>query len=311
MARVRLDPMTPAALDAWRRERAVTGPLPEASPAQRQEPLVILLDGEPVGRVLLAAAEGDEAPGWSVRAIDTSLHSDDTEEWAEVLTAIADHALAHGAAVVDTTVPRRLAPVFEAAGYRTTGTVHAKRLALHDGHFQDDRRVAVRPMDAAERAQFAAEARELVRAGVLRDGPATLPGGGVPLADRIDRIDRIDSIDRIDRSDEAGADDTGGPDRELLLTATVDGTPVGRVWATLVREDGGALDVVGHVLEIFPEHRGLRLTPSLLGALARHVRDLGVRDVHLQIHGPDDRARARLERAGLDVADVHLRRDLG
>jgi hypothetical protein len=303
MTRVRLDPMSPAALDAWRRERAVSGPLPEVSSDDRQEALSILLDGEPVGRVLLAAAELDEHPGWSVRAIDTSLHSDDTEEWAQVLTAIADHALAQGAAVVDTTVPRRLAPVFEAAGYRTTGTVHAKRLALQAAHFQDDRRVAVRPMDAAERASFAAEVRELVRAGVLRDGPASLPGGGVPLADRIDRLDQSET------DDDSGPG--SGPDRELLLTATVDGAAVGRVWATLVPDEDGSLDVVGHVLELFPEQRGLRLTPSLLGALARHVRDLGVRDVHLQVHGPDDRARASLGRAGLDVADVHLRRDLG
>ena len=299
MARVRLDPMTPAALDAWRRERAVSGPLPEESSAERQEALSILLDGKQVGRVLLAAAGSGGHPGWSVRAIDTSLHSDDTDEWAQVLTAIADHALAHGAAVVDTTVPRRLVPVFQAAGYRTTGTVHAKRLLLQAAHFQDDRRVAVRPMDAAERARFAAEVRELLRAGVLRDGPASLPGGGVPLADRIDRLDKSETSDG------------SGPDGELLLTATVDGTAVGRVWATMVPDEDGSLDVVGHVLELFPEHRGRRLTPSLLGALARHVRSLGVRDVHLQVHGPDDRARATLERAGLDVADVHLRRDLG
>ena len=99
------------------------------------------------------------------------------------------------------------------------------------------------------------------------------------------------------------------PELELLMVGTVDGVMVGRAWATLVERDG-ALDFYGNTIDLLPEHRGQRLTPSFLGALRRHVHDLGVRDVHLRVYGHDVGARRTFVDAGAGVEDVHLRKDL-
>jgi len=99
------------------------------------------------------------------------------------------------------------------------------------------------------------------------------------------------------------------PPLELLMTGTVDGVPVGRAWATLV-EKNGALDFLGNTIDLFPEHRGQRLTPSFLGALRRHVQEIGVRDVHLRVYGHDTAARRTFLGAGAGIEDVHLRKEL-
>lgn len=303
--RVRLSPMTAAELAAWRLERRGTREaIPEPSRAEDQEALVVLVDGERVGRAVIgcttcdAGAGGTSADGragqehrFSVRALEVDLTSDHTEEWAEVLSAIADHARERGAGSLRTAVRPRLVSLFEAAGYRATATSHAKRLD-EAPQLQEDRRVEVRPMDADERRQFALDARALVEAGT---------GSGL--------IDPELSPELLAAG--LGRLATGElPADEVLMVGQVDGRPVGRLWGTLVRHDD-ALDFVGRIIELYPAFRGQRLTPSFLGAMARHLRVLGVRDFHVRVHGHDVRARHTFDEVGVEVRDVHLRRDLG
>lgn len=293
MVHARLTPMPPAELEDWRAARR-GGPdaLPEAVPGEELEALVVVVDDVAVGGVLVGCSPTGDARRCSVRALETTIPSDATEVWAAVLTAIADHARDGGADAVITAVPPRLAPLFQASGYRATLTTHAKTLDA-DAKFQEDRRVAVRPMDAAERRSFAADARGMLEAGMLEAG--LLLGPDAPLERLHERLDRL-------------AEDPL-PAEEVLVTATVDGQPVGRCWGTLVERDGG-LDFLGHVIELFAPFRGQRLTPSFLGAMSRHVRELDVRDVSLRLYGHDQRARRSFVEAGVALADVHLRRDL-
>jgi GNAT superfamily N-acetyltransferase len=104
------------------------------------------------------------------------------------------------------------------------------------------------------------------------------------------------------------------PADELLMTGTLGegGEPVGRAWATLVRPDGpeGPVDFLGNTLDLFEPFRGQGLTKSFLGALVRHVRELGVRDVHLRVYAHDAGARRTFLEHGAGIDDVHLRRDL-
>lgn len=284
--------MSPAELDEWRAARSGTErALPESDDGL--EALVVLVDDVPVGGVLVACTEEEGRRRCSVRVLETSVPASAVEEWAAVLTVIGEHARDGGADAVLTTVPPRLAPVFQAAGFETTVTTHAKRLDA-DVQFQDDRRVSVRPMDRDERRAFAADATALLRSGML--------GAGV-----------LQSLDvSVDRLEErlARLGDEPVPEGEVLLTGLVDGCPVGRAWGTLVEREG-ATEFLGNVMELFPEFRGQRLTPSFLGAMSRHVRALDVRGVHLRLYGHDERARRSFLGAGVAIADVHLRKDLG
>jgi hypothetical protein len=101
------------------------------------------------------------------------------------------------------------------------------------------------------------------------------------------------------------------PEGELLLVGLLDGVPIGRLWATLVTTDDGHLDFLGNLVDLFPEFRGRRLTPSFLGALRRHLDTLGVRDVQGRLYAHDAAARRTVVEEGADIADVHLRKELG
>ncbi|UMG93759.1 GNAT family N-acetyltransferase [Nocardioides sp. TF02-7] len=158
---------------------------------------------------------------------------------------------------------------------------------------QDDRRVAVRPMVDEERRRFAADARDLLVAGMERAG--VVDPGAIGLAGLDDRL--------------AGLAADPPPAGELLMMGSVDDVVVGRAWATLVRREDG-LDFHGNTIELFPEHRGQGLTKSFLGALRPYVQELGVREVRLRVYGHDERARRTFLAEGAGVADVHLRKDL-
>lgn len=292
MDRVSLTPMSPAALAAWREERRGTADaVPDQAPGEEHESLEVVVDDRRVGRVLLVRGEEGGVRGCSVRALETDLPPYAMEVWAEVLTAIAERARDAGDEALTTAVSPRLAPVFEAAGYRATVTHHAKRLDAR-ARFQEDRRVDVRPMDVLERLRFSEAVRAIVDDGKHR---VDLWGTAMSRARLEERIGRLA--------------DVPAPDGELLMTALVDGRPVGRAWASLVVQDD-ALDFFGHVIELDPEHRGQGLTRSFLGALSRHLHDLGVRDVHLPVYGEDERVRRSFNAAGVVVNDVHLRKDL-
>ena len=60
----------------------------------------------------------------------------------------------------------------------------------------------------------------------------------------------------------------------------------------------------------FPEFRGQGLTRSFLGALRRHVQEIGVRDVHLRVYAHDSGARRTFVDEGAGIDEVHLRKDL-
>ena len=80
------------------------------------------------------------------------------------------------------------------------------------------------------------------------------------------------------------------------MTGLVDGEPVGRAWATLVTDDEGNVDFHGNTIDLFPQFRAQGLTRSFLGALRRHVREVGVRDVHLPCLRPRRRRPPDLRR---------------
>jgi hypothetical protein len=160
---------------------------------------------------------------------------------------------------------------------------------------QEDRRVSIRPMSLGERQRFAAEAAGLLRAGMASAG--VLAGEDAPLGELDDQI--------------AGLGADPAPEGELLLMGVVDGVPVGRLWATLVTyPEGGGLGFRGNLVELYPEFRGQRLTPSFLGALRRHLLTLDVRDVQGRLYARDANARRTVIEEGARIDDVHLRKDL-
>jgi len=107
----------------------------------------------------------------------------------------------------------------------------------------------------------------------------------------------------------AGLAGDPAPEDELLLTGVVDGESVGSAWGTLVAHER-ALDFHGHSIHLAPEHRGQGLSRSFLGAIARYVSDLGLRDVHLRVYGYDQWARGLfVPHAGV-LDEVHLRKEL-
>lgn len=295
MSTARVDPMPGTELDAWRASGSAAGaPLPEAPEGAHREAVSLTVDGVRVGGALLDHTDDAGRRLCAVRVLQTTLPRDATGPWAAVIAALESHVLARGVTTLTTAVAPELAGVFGDAGFRATMTTVAKRLDPGSAtELQEDRRVSVRPMDADERTRFVADVGGQLRAGMARAGVVDVASS---------RLDELEA--RLAR-----LGDDPPPEDELLITGTVDGVAVGRAWATLVERDG-ALDFYGNTLDLFPEHRGQRLTPSFLGALRRHVDAIGVRDVHLRVYGHDAGARRTFLEQGAGVADVHLRKDL-
>ena len=295
MSTARVDPMPAAELAAWRASRVASGTaLPDPSDDAHLEAVTLTVDDVTVGGVLLEHVDDAGRRRCAVRVLHTTLPRDADGPWTAAISALEAFARARGATTLSTAVAPELARVFGAAGFQATMTTVGKRLDPDSApELQEDRRVAVRPMDAAEREQFVTDVREQLRAGMARAGVVDRESSR--LGEMEARLTRL-------------ADDP--PPDELLMTGTVDGVAVGRAWATLVEREG-ALDFYGNTIDLLPEHRGKRLTPSFLGALRRHVHELGVRDVHLRVYSHDADARRTFLDEGAGVEDVHLRKDLG
>lgn len=295
MSTARVAPMPAANLEVWRTSRSKAGsPLPEASTDHHLEAISLTVDDVLVGGALLEYADDASRQRCFVRVLQSTLPRDAGAAWSSVIAALEAFVRARGVTTLTTAVAPELAGVFGAAGFRSTMTTVGKRLTPDLApQLQQDRRVAVRPMTDDERVQFVADVGEQLRAGMARAGVAD-PGSL--------------GLDDLDRRLVALAEDPAPT--EMLMMGTVDGVPVGRVWATFV-EDDGAVDLHGNTIDLFPEHRGQRLTPSFLGALRRYVADIGVRDVRFHLYGHDTSARRSLNEVGVGIEDVHLRKDLG
>ncbi|WP_193613018.1 GNAT family N-acetyltransferase [Nocardioides lijunqiniae] len=296
MSRARVLPMPGPELAAWREARAADGvPLPQPARDGAQSAVTVEVDGVAVGGALLELTPDVGGTRCSLRVLQTTLPRDADEHWAAAVAALEARARTLGAAVLVAGVAPELARVFTAAGFQATMTGIGKRLDPASApELQEDRRVAVRPMTRTEREQYVVDVRGLLTAGMERAGVLS-PGAG-----RIEELEERLARLALDPS----------PEDEMLMTAEVDGTPVGRAWGTFVERDG-ALDFLGHSIDLFPEHRGQGLTKSFLGALRRHVHEVGVRDVHLRVYGHAESARQTFLAAGAGVADVHLRKELG
>ena len=295
MITARLVPMPEPELAQWREARAGGGaPVPEPDDHGRQEALIVQVDQVDVGGTVLQLLEEADGVRCMVRVLETTLPHDATGPWTAVVAALETRARSLGATALAAAVAPDLAAVFGQAGFQATMATMGKRLdPAGASELQDDRRVSIRPMTVAERQGFAADVREQLRAGMGRAGVIDRAASG--LGEMEDKI--------------AGLTADPPPETELLMTGLVDGVPVGRAWATLVPSDDG-LDFFGNTIDLFPEHRGQGLTKSFMGALRRHVHELGVRDVHLRVYGHDQGARRTFLDNGAGVADVHLRKDL-
>lgn len=287
--------MLDAELTQWRAARAGDGvPIPEPDDKGRLEAVTVQVDHVDVGGAVFQHIKDADGIRCLVRVLQTTLPHDATDAWAAVVAALEAHARAHGATTLAAAVAPDLVSIFGKAGFQATMATIGKRLdPTEAAELQEDRRVEVRPMTPAERQRFAEEVREQLYAGMGRAGVVDRSGS------------RLDEME--DRIAELAADPP--PDTELLMTGLVNDIPVGRAWATLVVNDGD-LDFFGNTIDLFPEHRGQGLTKSFLGALRRHVHEIGVRDVHLRVYGHDQGARRTFIDNGAGVAEVHLRKDL-
>lgn len=287
--------MPEAELEQWRASRAGdAAPVPEPDDHGRQEAVVIQVDQVEVGGAVLQHVEEGGRTRCLVRVLQTTLPHDAPGPWAAVVAALEDHARAAGATTLAAAVSPDLVSVFGRSGFQATMATMGKRLDPSAApELQEDRRVAVRPMTDEERQRFSVEVREQLYASMGRAGVIDRAGS------------RLDVME--DRIEQLAADPP--PESELLLMGLVDGVPVGRAWATLVPGEDG-LDFFGNTIDLFPEHRGQGLTKSFMGALRRHVHEIGVRDVHLRVYGHDEDARRTFLDSGAGIADVHLRKDL-
>ncbi|WP_167736068.1 GNAT family N-acetyltransferase [Nocardioides sp. 503] len=295
MSRARVLAMPGPELAAWREARAADGsPLPEPARDGTQEAVTLEVEGVAVGGALLELTPDVGGTRCSVRVLQTTLPRDADEHWAAAVAALEAHGRGLGAAVLVVGVAPELARVFTAAGFLATMTGIGKRLDPGSApELQEDRRVAVRPMTREERERYVVDVRGLLTDGMERAGVVSPAAGrNEELEERLARV----SLDPP-------------PEDEMLMVAEVDGTPVGRAWGTFVERDG-ALDFLGHSIDLFPEHRGQGLTKSFLGALRRHAHEVGVRDVHLRVYGHAESARRTFVAAGAGVGDVHLRKEL-
>jgi len=287
--------MPQAQLEEWRAASAEL-PLPEPVEGEEFEALSVVVDEVVAGGAVLTYDEQGGRSRASVRRLQTTVPHDAAEVWAALIAALEAHVRGRGVVTLVTAVPPALAGAFRVAGFKATMTTVTKRLDPDSApELQEDQRVSVRPMDLDERRQFATEVTTFLRSGMERAG--VLAGSGASLGELDERVARL-------------GDETP-PEGELLMMGLVDGEPVGRAWATLVTDDDGAIDFLGNTIDLFPQFRGQGLTRSFLGALRRHVREIGVRDVHLRVYAHDTGARRTFVDNGAGVDDVHLRKDLG
>jgi GNAT superfamily N-acetyltransferase len=291
----RLLPMPDAELAAWADARAADGvPLPEPYGDDEHEAVTVEVDGVVVGGALLAYGQEKQGLRCSVRVLQTTLPRDAVEHWTDVARAFEEHGRTRGVTTLSTAVAPELTAAFGRAGYQATMISASGSLDRDTApDLQVDHTVAVRPMDTAERMRFVQEAREILVAGMTQAGVVN------PAANGLDELDA-----RLRRLIEDPP-----PSEELLLTATVNGEPVGSAWATLVRR-GDALDYHGNSMFLYPEHRGRGLSKSFLGALVRQAEELGVADVHVNVLGRDQWARQNFLRDPGGVNDVQVRKDL-
>ncbi|WP_299058352.1 hypothetical protein [uncultured Nocardioides sp.] len=295
MVDVRLVPLSAADLAAWRDQSEAAGsPLPVPEPGDGYDAREVVVDDVAVGGVVLTTAPDGLLVRCSIRELQTTLSPDDGPRWAAVVAALEACARELGADTMVTSIAPDLVPPFRDAGFGATMTTHGKELEPDSPlELQEDQRVAVRPMTPAERTAFVTEAQVFLRSGMDRAGVA---GADATLAGLDGRL--------------AALAEDPPPTDELLMVGTVDGTPVGRAWATLRRADDGTLDFLGNTLDLFPEHRGQGLTKSFLGALRRHVHEIGVRAVTLNVYGHDAGARRTFLDNGAGIGRVLLRKDL-
>jgi len=291
----RVAPMPAAQLEEWRAATVTSAPLPEPTEGDGYDAVVLVVDDVVAGGAVLTYEEQGGRSRASVRRLQSTLPHDADDAWAAVLMALEAHVRTRGVVTLVTAVPPDLAGVFRAAGFKATMTTVSKRLDPDTApELQEDQRVSVRSMDADERRQFATEVSAFLRSGMERSG--VLAGSGAPMGELDERVARL-------------GDETP-PEGELLMMGLVDGEPVGRAWATLVTDDDGAVDFLGNTIDLFPQFRGQGLTRSFLGALRRHVQEIGVRDVHLRVYAHDAGARQTFVDNGAGIDDVHLRKDL-
>lgn len=289
-------PMPDERLEQWRAASTRTAvPLPEPVDGDGFEAVVLVLDDVEVGGALLTYDEQGGRRRALVRRLHTTLPRDARTAWGVVLAALEERVRQREVQIVVTAVPPDLAGAFREAGYQATMTTVSKRLDPGSAsELQEDRRVSVRPMTPGERREFASQVLGFLREGMERSGVLAGPGAGLgELEDRVARLAEEPS-----------------PDDELLMMGLVDGEPVGRAWATLVTDEEGAVDFHGNTIDLFPRFRGQGLTRSFLGALRRHVHELGVRDVMLRVYAHDAGARRTFVDNGAGINDVHLRKDL-
>jgi GNAT superfamily N-acetyltransferase len=289
-------PMPEERLKQWRDASiATSAPLPEQVDGDGYDPVILLLDDVEVGGAVLTYDEQGGRRRAAVRRLHTTLPRDSRAAWGPVLAAVELHVRKRGVQTLVTAVPPDLAGAFRDAGYQATMTTVSKRLDPGAApELQDDRRVSVRPMEPVERQAFASEVMTFLRAGMERAG--VLAGSGADLTELAARVARLA--------------EEPPPADELLMMGLVDGEPVGRAWATLVTDEAGAVDFHGNTIDLFPRFRGQGLTRSFLGALRRHVHEIGVRDVLLRVYAHDAGARRTFVDNGAGINDIHLRKDL-
>jgi GNAT superfamily N-acetyltransferase len=285
----RLVPMPADVHAAW---RGSAPPPPDGD--HELEALEIEVGDVVVGGVLLDHAEPAGVRRTTIRLLETSLDPDDRVHWPVVLAALEDHLARRGTTTVVTAVGPALLARFQEAGYAATMTGVGVTLAGRAERLVDDvGRVVLRPMGADERRRWVPDARDFLRGGMVRAGVLVHPDAPMAQVDR-----RLDAI---------LADP---PPQEVLLTATADGTPVGRFWGTVVPGPDGRHDLVANTLDLLPEHRGRGLMRPFLAAVETYAREHGHHDVRARVYALAGQARATLLGVGLGLDDVHLRKDL-
>lgn len=296
MITARVRPMPAADLADWRAARTADGlPLPE--PDDEQVAVLVELDGVTVGGALLRLSRQGEELRCVVLVIQTTVPPDAVDHWQAVADTLAEHARSLGARVVVARIDSGLTAAFGRAGFKATMLEGSGTLDPGSRpDLQEDRRISVRPMTAEERARFVQQGAEVIRAGMARAGVAGPDSPGLV---------------ELDAQLAALATDPP-PDGELLLTAVLEGEPVGSAWATLAPR-GDAVDYLGRSMFLFPEHRGRGLSKSFLGALIRNAAEIGVADVQVRLFGHDITARTLFMPGPLEaeaVTDVYVRKDL-
>ena len=289
----RLVPMPPEVSLAWR-ESGTPPAGPTSYDDEQLEALEIEVGDVAVGGVLLDHAAPAGVRRTTIRRLETTLDPDDRVHWPLVLAAVEDHLARRGAATVVTAVGPALLARFQEAGYAATMTGVGVDLAERTERLVADAGVVVlRAMSADERTRWVPVVRDFLRGGMVRAGVLVHPDA---------------PMDQIDRRLDALLADP--PPQEVLLTATADGTPVGRFWGTVVPGPDGRHDLVANTLDLLPEHRGRGLVRPLLAAIETYAREHGHHDVRARVYALDGQARTTLLGIGLGLEDVHLRKDL-